>query len=197
MVMDIHTIFGILAGIVSGAAAIPYIIAIIRNTTEPHPVTWWLWAAIGLITLLTYQATGAGTTMARAIVNFVSPTIIAILSIKYWDGTITRFDWICFVLSVLSLVVWLVSGSAVWGLMLSLLADTFAVLPTYRKLWIDPKSESIVSWSVNTVGNIFNVLAIKVWVLGIVILPLYLLVLSVSLVMLASRQYWITSVARR
>lgn len=190
--MDIHLALGIASAVIALSAIIPYIISIVENKTEPHPISWCLWAVIGLVTLVTYWATGARDTIWLAVVNLVGPLTIAILSFKYWDGKIKRFDYVCLGISVTALLVWIFSGKASWGLTLNIVADCFAALPTIIKTYQNPESEDLKAWSIYLTAYLLGIAAAGKWVYGIIIFPLYLTVLALVMIILISRKFFKT-----
>ena len=58
---------GFFAGLLSLAAFVPYIIAIVKGVTKPNRATWWIWTTNGLILLASYYASGAESTVWVAV----------------------------------------------------------------------------------------------------------------------------------
>ncbi len=188
--MNLYSILGIVSAVIALSAIIPYIVSIVGNKTEPHPISWCLWALIGAVTLITYWASGARDTLWLAVVNLLGPLTIAILSFKYWDGTIRKFDYLCMGISIAALIVWIVSGNPVWGLTLNIVADCFAALPTIVKTYRQPESEDIKAWIVYLIAYLLGLVAAGKWIYGIIVFPLYLTALALTMVVLISRKFF-------
>src|SRR3546814_17866720 len=61
---------------------------------------------------------------------------------RHGTARITRFDLVCGAISVMALIVWLGLGRASLAVMFAVVADAAGAVPTLRKAWHDPASES-------------------------------------------------------
>ena len=155
-IFKITAIAGWTAGVLSLAAFIPYIAAIMRGQTTPNRATWLIWTIIGIAAGSSYYAAGAGDTAWVALSYIAGPSIIFILSI--------------------SLLTWRLSGSALLGLCMSLVADLMAASPTIVKAYLKPQGEDRPSWTIWSVAGAINLVAIDDWgALSIVVYPIYML----------------------
>ncbi|MEK7179987.1 MAG: hypothetical protein AAB706_00770 [Patescibacteria group bacterium] len=188
--MNTHSILGLLSGILATVAFIPYIYSIVRNETKPHPITWSIWAFIGIVSFGTYFATGATTTLPLALANIIVPLTIAFLSFKYWNwkARFTVFEYACLTISVISIVIWIVSQNPSLALTFNLIADFIAALPTLKKVYLDPSSENATTWIIIVIADILSLFAITEWSYGIVLLPLYFLLISTTIMLLSLRK---------
>src|SRR3989338_2992942 len=90
---DVKSVLGIIAGII---ALLAYVVYIFRGKSKPNRVTWWIWAFMGLVLALSYKFSGADNTVWVPYVEFLGPLTIAILSIKYGEGTLeNKTDLYC------------------------------------------------------------------------------------------------------
>jgi hypothetical protein len=167
-------VLGILSPLVCILGYIPYIIAMSRNKIQPHPMSWLLWAILGFVSLVTYIGTGAHETIPLAILNFVGPVMIFFFTIKYWKGKFSRFDYVCLGFSLFSIAIYIIFHRAAIALSINLLGDFFAALPTIRKTYKDPSSESFLTWFCFGMGALLSLFAIRQFSYGIILLPLYL-----------------------
>lgn len=174
--MNSYTIIGIISPIVCALGYIPYLISIYRHKTKPHPFSWFLWAILGLVTLVTYIGVGAKETLPLAILNFVGPLFIFFFTIKFWKGNFPIFDYLCLVFSLIAIVIYIVFHEAAIALTINLVGDLFAALPTIRKTYKDPTSENLSTWLLFTFGAAISFFAIREFSYGLIILPLYLTV---------------------
>lgn len=60
----------------------------------------------------------------------------------------------------------------------NLLIDFFGLLPTIRKAYLDPKSEDRTAWSVTSLSNFLNILAVSSWTFVIGFYPVYMLLVN-------------------
>ncbi len=75
--------WGILGGILSLVAYVPYVKSILSNETRPSRSSWWIWSLVGFLIVLSYYDVGVRRTMWIPIFFFICPRIIAILSLRY------------------------------------------------------------------------------------------------------------------
>lgn len=147
-----------------------------RKKIEPHPFSWFLWAVLGLVTLITYIGVGAKETIPLAILNFIGPLFIFFFTIKYWKGKFPAFDYVCLAFSLVAIIVYILFHNAAIALTINLIGDVLAALPTIRKTYQDPSSENLSTWAFFTLGAVISLFAIKDFTYGVLIFPLYLVV---------------------
>ena len=169
------------AGVVSFIAFVPYLIAIFRGTTKPNPASWWIWTIVSVLLMASYWSSGAEHTKWVPISYMVGPLITAIISLKYGIGGWTKFDRLCLIGAVGSLIPWLLSQSSLPTLFINLFIDFLGLLPTLRKVLQDTEGEDRFAWSLFTAGNVLNLAAIDRFEAGIIAYPLYMFLASGSI----------------
>lgn len=169
---------GMLAGIISLLAFLPYIGAILQGKTKPNRASWWIWATIGMILAISYHASGAHTTIWVPISYVIGPTITALLSIKYGEGGWNTLDRACLTGAFISLVIWWLSKSPVLALFINLFIDLLGALPTLVKSYSDPESEDRTAWLLFVTGNTVNLFALKKWTIILAAYPVYMVAVS-------------------
>lgn len=171
---DITAVAGKVAGIVSLAAFIPYILAILRGETKPNRATWWIWAVVGLMLGASYYSSGANHTIWVPVSYIIGPFVTAILSIKYGEGGWTRFDRSCLLGAGVSMVLWWIFSSPLIALLINLFIDLMGALPTIRKAYHEPESEDRTAWALFFAGNTANLFAVETWMFAISVYPIYM-----------------------
>lgn len=168
--------FGMVAGVVSLVAFIPYIISIIRGKTKPNRASWWIWTIVGFMLASSYSASGAKDTMWVALSYLIGPLLTALLAIKYGEGGWTRFDRACIACAAMSAILWFVFDSPLLALLINLIIDGAGALPTIKKTYTEPENEDRLSWALFFAGNTLNLFAVNPWTFAIAIYPLYLFI---------------------
>ena len=186
--MTHYIILGLLSPLICVLGYVPYVYSIIKNKITPHPFSWFLWAILGFVTLVTYIGVGAKETIPLAVLNFFGPLFIFFFTIKYWKGGFSRFDYVCLALSLVSITIYIVFRTAAIALTINLLGDLFASFPTIRKTYNDPKSENILTWICFFIGNLLSLFAIKDITYGVLVFPLYLTLIAASMFLLIIRK---------
>lgn len=171
-------LFGILAGVLSVFAYIPYIKDTLAGRTQPQRASWLIWSVLSTIALVSQIHEGAGPSLLFAGVQ-VSCTVL-IFALSSWVGTNNKLrhtDHLIFMAAGLGLVLWYFTNSAAYALAvtisISLLGGAATVLKTYR----DPGSETCVTWLISFVASGFALLAVGQLDPMLLAYPMYLLVL--------------------
>ena len=175
--MDLKTILGIVAGIIAFVAYIVYIISILKGESKPNRATWSIWAFVGLVLALSYYFSGARTTMWVPFIEFFGPLLIAILSIKYGEGGIhDTTDVICFFGACVSVVLWIVFNNPVVALVMNLVVDAFALIPTIKKSYSRPQGEDFWAWFGTGTADTINLFALENMSFNVAVYPIYMLI---------------------
>lgn len=187
-------LIGIVAGIISLIAYTPYIYSIFQHETKPSRSSWWIWSFIGLIILISYYYAGARNTIWIPVVFFICPFIIALLSLRFGEGSgLTALDKICILGTAISLIPWIIFKSASMTLFLNIFTDFLGFLPTIHKTFLNPLHENKTTWILFFFGSILNVAAVESFSVQILVYPLYMLALDVVILALLFRKSFIIS----
>jgi hypothetical protein len=149
--------------------------------TKPNRVTFFLWGVAPLVAYFSQRAGGGGLQTLYTLIIAIVPFLILASSFvnkeAYW--AITKFDIACGSISVLALVFLVVSGDAIIALILSMLADFFAALPTLIKSYKFPETETAISYAVEVISSIIVLLTIHHWIFVNYIFAVYILCMCV------------------
>lgn len=173
-------IMGVIAGIISLAGFVPYILSIFRGETVPNCATWWIWTLNGTIIGSAYFfATSDLGAIWVPLSYILGPLFISILAIKYNDKEyLSRLDMVCLISAFISLILWGLSQSPLLALFFLLVIDILGAIPTYIKSYYDPLSENLVAWLIFSLGNILNLFSVTHWDLGSATYPIYLALMA-------------------
>lgn len=154
-------IFATIAIILSFVGYIPYILDIIKGKTQPHIYSWLVWGLITIIAFALQISEGGGSgsyvTLAAAIITF----IIFFLGLKNGKKDITSMDTLFFVLSLVSILIWVLAKQAVISAILLSVITIIAFIPTIRKSWNKPYEETLFTWELNTFRHGLSILALE------------------------------------
>ena len=90
-----HVAWGEIAGVLSAAGFIPYIIAILRGRTRPSLATWIIWTVVSCMLYASYRASGAEATLWAPLSYVVGPVVIVLLSLRTGSREWSRTDQAC------------------------------------------------------------------------------------------------------
>ena len=185
--IQIHFIFGLLGSVFTVLCFIPYIVTILQGKTKPNRATWWVWGLNGSVLCLGNLAAGADYTMLPLVCAVIAQLCISILSIKHGEGGWNSFDRRCVIASGISFILWRTFDYDLIAIVLPLLIDVIAALPTLKKSYLKPETEDLLTYLLYTLGGLFTVMAIEKWSFTIAITPLYVLFINALIVILLTR----------
>lgn len=161
-----------------------------RGSNQPNRMTFVLWALAPLLGFGVQLRLGVGTVAVMTLVIGVGPLIILISSYsKTASGwKLGRFDYACGSLSAMGLAVWLTTGHGGASILLFVAADLLAGLPTIRKAWLAPHSESASLFLAGFVNSCITLATLDALTVETAAFPLYAFTMtSVLLVLIKAR----------
>jgi hypothetical protein len=161
---------------------VPYIFATLKGTNRPHIFTWIIWSILTGIAFAVQYIGGAGAGAWATGVTFICCLLILAASVKNGEKNITRMDWICFLLALLALPVWLATKSPAAAAIWVTAIDGLAYIPTIRKAWHKPQEEMIFAHMIANVKHILSLLAMDVYSIATALYPISLIIFNAALV---------------
>jgi hypothetical protein len=159
--VTIKYLLGILAVVLTIVGYIPYLRDTMRGKTKPHIYTWFLW---GIVTLIAYglqvsKNAGAGSwvTLTVAIICLA----ISALALRNGKKDITKSDTIFFLLALVAVAFWLIAKQPVLSVILISSIDMLGFIPTIRKSWNKPYSETLFTYMLNSFRHGISILALQ------------------------------------
>jgi len=192
---DVYEQYALLAAAIAALGYLAYWYATVFGSTRPNRITWGVLSLVGFAIAVNYWIASNASPNAQgiAIVNFIGAFGTFVLSLRWGqmygphDSHRKKYDLVCLLFGIASIVLW---QAYVWGflktdllgiqvveiaLFSGIIADLFGLLPTIRKAWEMPLSESRFAWIVTVLGAVVGIFAIRDWSsLQEIIYPLYL-----------------------
>ena len=170
--MSYKEILSAIAVALTFAAFVPYIRAIVSGTTRPHIFSWVIWGTTTFVVFLA-QLEGKGGVGAWPIgVSGIITIFIAFLAyVKRADITITKTDWLFFVLAMSSLPLWYVTSDPFWAVVILTIVDVLGFGPTVRKAYSFPHSESLLFFALFAARNLLVIMALEYYSVTTALFP--------------------------
>jgi len=154
-------IVGIIATSLTFVAYIPYYRDILKGKTRPHIYSWSLWALLTTLIVALQIKGGAGpATWVTASAGLLCIGVV-ILSLKNGKRDITTSDTVVAALSLLAIGFWLIADQPIVAMTLAIVADLLAFIPTVRKSYYDPYSETLSLYITNALRFCLALLAVE------------------------------------
>ncbi len=167
---------------ITGSAA--YIRDTLKGTTKPNRVSWFFWALAPI--LGTAAAISAGADLWATVRVFLAgfmPLLVFLASFwnlrSYWK--LSAFDIACGACSAVALSVWILAGSPRAAILLLAIGDGFASLPTLRKAWRFPETETGITYLLALVSVLLIVPSIPEWSIENSAFQIYLIIANTLL----------------
>ena len=115
---------------------------------------------------------------------------IAICIVSFWKGIrkIGKIEYFCLVLLLISSVIWIFFNQPLLNLVISLFAHFIGGIPTYKKVWLNPKSESFGFWSLFFVASLLSVFVAQTTSLIVILFPVYFTLFDGGMTLLTLRK---------
>lgn len=161
-----------------------YIRTIIYGKTRPSLISWSIWALAPLIAVFLQIKAGAGLSFMSSFMSGFGPLLIVIVALVYKKGfwKITKLDIICGVLALLALVIYVITNKLGISILFAILSDGLAAIPTIRKSWKFPESESAISYTAGIISNTLALLVIDKWIFSIYSFSVYLIIINIIII---------------
>jgi len=113
----------------------------------------------------------------------------AICATSFWKGSraFGKLEYACLVLLFFSLAGWLIFKAPIITLCISLFAHFIGALPTYKKIWNEPASESTAFWFFFFAASALSIFASPGGSIATVVFPVYMTFVEGSLFVLSLR----------
>lgn len=149
-------------------------------------VVWLLLAVISFAGVLASQGTVASIFLAS--VFLLGNAAICITS--FWRGTrgAGGLEFICLVLLVVSGVIWIVFNAPLVSLCVNLFTHFVGAAPTYKRVWSNPKNESVSFWSLFFIASLLSIFVSWGESLQQIIFPVYFALFDGSMTFLSLRK---------
>ncbi|MEI7632639.1 MAG: hypothetical protein WCJ60_04985 [bacterium] len=158
---SIKQAISLVAVILTFIAYIPYYRDILRNKTHPHVYSWSLWGLLTILIVALQIKGGAGSaTYVTAAAGLLCIGVV-ILGLKNGKRDITKSDTVVAILGLIAIGFWLIVKQPVISIILVVVADILAFIPTVRKSWHKPQSETLSLYITNTFRFFLALLAVK------------------------------------
>ena len=153
-------------------AFFPYIRSIMQGQIKPHVFSWVIWGSTTFVVFLAQLEDNGGAGAWPIGVSGIITMFIALLAyIKRSDITITRTDWVFFILAISSLPFWYFTSDPLWAVVTLTTVDVLGFVPTVRKAYLAPYSESLLFFSLITARNLIVIIALENYSVTTVLFP--------------------------
>lgn len=153
----------VIAAIIAVIGNVPYLRDVITNKIQPHPYTWLMWSIVSAVTFFGQVVKGAGIGSIPTGIAEGFTIIIFFFSLRYGFRNIRKQDTYFLVAALLGLIPWAVTKDPTLSVVTVVSIDVIAFVPTLRKAWQDPASETPLLYVMNVLRHILTLFSLSAY----------------------------------
>ncbi len=179
--MDWHEGAALLAGVITLIAVVPYVRDMLRGTTRPNLVSWGLWTLIHIIFISAQFSAGASWSVVLPLVELFTVGGVFMLGLAgYGYKKYGPLDLVCLAVAIAAIVLWQLTQEPLAALILSVVADIIATIPTLKKSYLDPHSETPLAYFLIVISAIVAGASTTLFDLPNLIWPVYIFAINAA-----------------
>jgi hypothetical protein len=131
----------------------PYLRDVFKKKIEPHAYTWMVWSIVSAVVFFGQVAKGAGIAAIATGAAEIFTIIIFFFSLKNGFKHVTWIDTVFLIIALLGLIPWALTHDPTISVIIAVGIDLVAFVPTLRKTWQHPKTETPVLYGMNVLRH--------------------------------------------
>ena len=161
---DIKVLIAIVAAVFAFVGNISYLKDVFKGKAHPHPYTWFIWSIVSMTTFFGGLAKGSGIGALPTGIAEAFTIIIFLFSLKYLfkgkAGHIRKIDNYFLVACLLGLIPWALTKDPTISVVIVVLIDVVAFVPTFRKTWSHRETEQPLLYEMNAARHALTLLSL-------------------------------------
>lgn len=167
-----------IAVVVAIIGNIPYLRDVITKKIQPHPYTWLIWTIVSAVTFFGQVAKGAGVGAIPTGVAELFTVVIFLFSLQYGFKNIKRKDTYFLIVALLGLIPWILTKDPTLSVIIVVGIDVVAFVPTLRKTYAHPKTETPILYSMNVLRHILTLFSLQTYNIATTLHSLVMIILN-------------------
>jgi hypothetical protein len=153
----------VIAALLAVAGNLPYLWDILKERVKPHPYTWLVWSLVSGIVFFGMLAKGAGIGALPVAASEMFTLIIFLFSLKYGFKGITKTDTAFLFIALAGVIPWILTNDPTLSVVIAVGIDLVAFVPTLRKTWAHPSTETPLLYSSNVLRHILALFSLQTY----------------------------------
>jgi hypothetical protein len=160
----IKIILVLIASILAIIGNVSYIRNMLKGNVKPHPYTWFIWSIVSMTTFFGGLAKGASIGAIPTGIAESFTIIIFLFSLKYLFKDqvhhIQKIDNYFLAIALLGLIPWAMTNDPTISVIVVVIIDVVAFIPTLRKTWTHPHTEGALLYEMNATRHILTLFSL-------------------------------------
>ena len=153
----------IVASLLAIVGNVPYLHDIVTRKVKPHPYTWFVWSIVSCTIFFGQIAKGAGVVAIPTAASEIFTIIIFFFSLQYGFKKINHIDTIFLIIALLGFIPWIITKDPTMSVIVAVSVDLVAFMPTIRKTWKNPETETGLLYSMNVLRHILMLFSLEAY----------------------------------
>jgi hypothetical protein len=157
----------IIATVLAVIGNVSYLKDVIKDRVHPHPYTWFIWSIVSMTTFFGGLAKGAGIGALPTGVAEGFTIVIFLFSLKYLFGGrrrhIRKIDHYFLAIALIGLIPWALTKDPTVSVIIVVLIDIVAFVPTLRKTWSHPQTEKPLLYEMNVARHALTLFSLQTY----------------------------------
>lgn len=158
--IDFRMIMSFFAALASILGFVLYAKNIFALKTKPHIYTWAVWILTQGTAAVALVYGGGGWAALGMFVGVAVVTIVFLLSFKYGTTNIRTTDTIALVTALVAIIIWWQLNNPLLAVLMVSTIDGIGYIPTFRKTFEEPSTETRAYWFYALLNSSFSILAL-------------------------------------
>lgn len=186
----------IIAAILAFVGNISYLKDVIKEKIEPHPYTWFIWSIVSMTTFFGGLVKGAGIGALPTGVAEAFTIVIFVFSLKHFfsrkighaKSHIRKADHYFLALALLGLIPWALTKDPTISVIIVVLIDIVAFIPTLRKTWSHPQTERPRLYQMNVLRHVLTLFSLQAYNIATTFHSIAMIVTNTIMVLFIKRK---------
>ena len=168
----------IIAALLAFVGNIPYLYDVVKKRVKPHPYTWLVWTLVSLTVFFGALQKGAGIGLLPTGIAELFTVIIFIFSLRYGFKQIRKIDTLFLCIALLGFIPWILTKDPTISVIIVVSIDFVAFIPTLRKTWQHPKSETPTLYGMNVLRHILTLFSLQAYNIATVLHSIVMIIMN-------------------
>lgn len=181
------TVIALIAALLAIVGNVPYLRDIIKKKVQPHPYTWLVWSIVSCIIFFGQVAKGAGIGALPTAASEIFTIIIFFFSLKYGFKNIHKIDTLFLVIALLGIIPWIMTKDPTISVIIAVGIDLTAFVPTIRKTFRSPKTETPTLYITNVLRHILMLFSLQAYNIATTLHSIAMIITNTIMTVLIAR----------
>ncbi len=189
--MEKELLFALVSIIILWIGNFYYLRDILNGRSFPHPISYGIWFIfIGFNTYI-LATEREWYSFSIGLFNTLTCIIYTGFGIYYYSKIRKNwFDYLCLLLSILLILYWLWTRNNTNTIILTIIIDLIASLPTLKKIWLQPWTETISIYFSSFLVAALTIISLMTFTFDTTAFWVYLIVINLSIISIGVCRRW-------